>query len=107
MTSEAGGLKGDHDQKGLVTWPCQGRCERSCELARESGSASALVDFVRDSLGLYRACGFEARETAQTPWDEEIAICERALQGADTRDFTAKSLPPVAVKSLAIKDYSK
>ena len=75
----SGWAERSHDQKDLVTWPCQGRCERSCELAREVESASALVDFLRDSLGLYRVCGFEARETAQMPWDEEIAICERAL----------------------------
>ena len=44
-----------------------------------AGSASAFVASARDSLGFYRTCGFEERETAQTLWVEEIVVCERSL----------------------------
>ena len=53
--------------------------ERTCELARETGSTSVFVASAHDSLGLYRACGFEEREAAQTPWGEEIVVCEWTL----------------------------
>lgn len=52
---------------------------RSCELAHEAENGSVFVASARDSLGLYRACGFEEREAAQAPWGEEIVVCERTL----------------------------
>ena len=55
---------------------------RACELVREKGSASVFVASARDSLGLYRACGFEERDAAQTPWGEEIVVCERVIESS-------------------------
>ena len=52
---------------------------RSCELAHEAENGSVFVASARDSLGLYLVCDFEERETAQTPWGEEIVVCERTL----------------------------
>ena len=52
---------------------------RSCELAHEAENGSVFVASARDSLGLYLVCDFEERETAQTPWGEEVVVCERTL----------------------------
>ena len=86
----AGALPGDSRGPwvGFVyCWPeARGRglaraaVERACSLAGEAGVGRVFVASARDSLGLYLACGFEELEAAETPWGEEIVVCERALR---------------------------
>lgn len=36
-------------------------------------------------LTVYHPYGFEEREVVQTPWGEEVMVCEWALKGAKAR----------------------